>query len=196
MRVYADARRARDEFGFLRMWSIHPAQIDPIVDAMRPEAPEVENAAAIIAAAQDADWGPLRIDGELHDRASYRQAWTMLQRAHAAGVALAAARGRVSSRPVRRSPDGDCSTFGLRAPNPRYHGGPTLESPPCDRLVIVLPPPRLSLGAAQDYPKLKAGQWELTTSIDQGRRRRAAHEVDDVHRRRDAEGNDRRWAPA
>jgi citrate lyase subunit beta/citryl-CoA lyase len=86
--AFADARRARDEFGFLRMWSIHPAQIAPIVDAMRPEAPAVEHAAAILTAAQDAEWGPLRIDGELHDRASYRHAWTLLQRAHAAGAAL------------------------------------------------------------------------------------------------------------
>jgi citrate lyase subunit beta/citryl-CoA lyase len=88
-RVFDDARRARDEFGYLRMWSIHPAQIDPIVEAMRPELVEVEKAQAIIYAAQDAAWGPLRIDGELHDRASYRHAWTMLSRAHAAGVPLA-----------------------------------------------------------------------------------------------------------
>jgi citrate lyase subunit beta/citryl-CoA lyase len=87
--AFADARRARDEFGYLRMWSIHPAQIDAIVEAMRPEMPEVEKAQAIIAAAQDAAWGPLRIDGEMHDRASYRQAWATLTRAHAAGVALA-----------------------------------------------------------------------------------------------------------
>jgi hypothetical protein len=25
------------EFGFLRMWSIHPSQIQPIVDAMKPD---------------------------------------------------------------------------------------------------------------------------------------------------------------
>jgi len=87
-RVYADARRARDEFGFLRMWSIHPSQIDPIVEAMQPGHVEVELADAIIAAARDAHWAPLRIAGELHDRASYRQAWTVLQRARAAGVAL------------------------------------------------------------------------------------------------------------
>ena len=36
---FADARRARDEFGYLRMWSIHPSQIEPIVDAMRPRPP-------------------------------------------------------------------------------------------------------------------------------------------------------------
>jgi citrate lyase subunit beta/citryl-CoA lyase len=87
-RVSADARRAREEFGYLRMWSIHPSQIDPIVEAMRPDVPEVERAQAILHAAQEADWGPLRIDGELHDRASYRQAWSTLQRARAAGVPL------------------------------------------------------------------------------------------------------------
>ncbi len=86
--VEADARRAREEFGFLRMWSIHPTQIEPIVAAMRPAVAEVEKAQQIIVAAQDVDWGPLRIDDELHDRASYRQAWTTLQRANAAGVAL------------------------------------------------------------------------------------------------------------
>jgi citrate lyase subunit beta/citryl-CoA lyase len=86
--AFADARRARDEFGYLRMWSIHPSQIDPIVDAMRPAPPEVEKAQAILHAAQDAEWGPLRIDGDLHDRASYRHAWATLTRAHAAGIPL------------------------------------------------------------------------------------------------------------
>ena len=70
------------------MWSIHPSQIDAIVDAMRPTAFEVDKAQAIIAAAQDASWGPLAVDGEMHDRASYRLAWTTLTRAHAAGVPL------------------------------------------------------------------------------------------------------------
>jgi citrate lyase subunit beta/citryl-CoA lyase len=35
--VFRDAFRARTEFGFLRMWSIHPSQIKPIVDAMKPD---------------------------------------------------------------------------------------------------------------------------------------------------------------
>jgi citrate lyase subunit beta/citryl-CoA lyase len=87
-RAGADARRARDEFGFLRMWSIHPGQIAPIVEAMRPAARDVDEAQAILHAAQDAGWSPLRIGGELHDRASYRQAWSTLQRAHAAGAPL------------------------------------------------------------------------------------------------------------
>ncbi|MFN4148489.1 MAG: HpcH/HpaI aldolase/citrate lyase family protein [Rhodocyclaceae bacterium] len=86
--VADDARRAREEFGYLRMWSIHPNQIEPIVAAMRPELEEIEQAAAILTAAAAADWGPIQIDGRLHDRASYRYYWELLQRAHATGVTL------------------------------------------------------------------------------------------------------------
>jgi citrate lyase subunit beta/citryl-CoA lyase len=89
--VYADASRARNEFGFLRMWSIHPAQIEPIVRAFRPDAVEVETSAAVLAAAQAADWAPIRHDGKLYDRASYRYCWDVLQQAHAAGAAIPAA---------------------------------------------------------------------------------------------------------
>jgi citrate lyase subunit beta/citryl-CoA lyase len=89
--VAADARRARQEFGFLRMWSIHPNQIEPIVAAMRPDFAEIEQASAILCAAADAQWGPIQIEGRLHDRASYRFYWELLQRAHATGVALPAA---------------------------------------------------------------------------------------------------------
>jgi citrate lyase subunit beta / citryl-CoA lyase len=89
--VYRDARRARDEFGFLRMWSIHPSQIEPIVRAMRPGAAEIEEAATVLAAAQAADWAPLAVGGKLHDRASYRYCWTVLQRAHSTGAPLPAA---------------------------------------------------------------------------------------------------------
>lgn len=86
--VAADARRAREEFGFLRMWSIHPNQILPIVEEMRPDFSEVEDAIAIICGAQDAHWGPTRHHDTLHDRASYRYYWELLARAHATGVAL------------------------------------------------------------------------------------------------------------
>jgi citrate lyase subunit beta / citryl-CoA lyase len=89
--VREDARRARMEYGFLRMWSIHPAQIEPIVEAMRPDFAEVDAAAAILVAAQDADWGPIQIDGRLHDRASYRYYWELLQRARSTGMEVPAA---------------------------------------------------------------------------------------------------------
>ena len=86
-----DARRARTEFGFLRMWSIHPNQIVPIVEAMRPDFSEVQAAAEILIAAQDKDWGPIQHDGKLHDRASYRYYWELLDRAHVTGMDIPAA---------------------------------------------------------------------------------------------------------
>jgi len=86
--VYSDARRARTEFGFLRMWSIHPSQIEPILRAMQPGAEEIESASAVLAAAQGADWAPIRVGDALHDRASYRYCWSVLQQARAAGAPL------------------------------------------------------------------------------------------------------------
>jgi citrate lyase subunit beta / citryl-CoA lyase len=86
--VAEDARRARQDFGFLRMWSIHPHQIEPIVHAMRPSFDEISAAATLLATASDADWGPIQVDGQLHDRASYRYFWELLQRAHATGADL------------------------------------------------------------------------------------------------------------
>jgi citrate lyase subunit beta/citryl-CoA lyase len=84
--VREDARRARQEFGFLRMWSIHPNQIQPIVESMRPDFAEVNEAAILLVAAQDAAWGPIQLEGKLHDRASYRYYWELLQRANATGM--------------------------------------------------------------------------------------------------------------
>ena len=86
--VFRDAWRARTEFGFLRMWSIHPSQIQPIVDAMKPDLREVADAAAILIAAQRSNWGPIQYQGELHDRATYRYFWEILQKAKVTGVAM------------------------------------------------------------------------------------------------------------
>lgn len=86
--VADDARRARQEFGYLRMWSIHPNQIEPIVEAMRPDFAEIDEAAAILIAAQEANWGPTQRAGRLHDRASYRYYWELLQRARSTGMTL------------------------------------------------------------------------------------------------------------
>ncbi len=93
--VADDACRAARQLGFLRMWSIHPDQILPIVAAMRPPTTEVERAAAILLAAQDAAWGPIRHEGQLHDRASYRYYWELLSRAHATGMSVPAPAAQV-----------------------------------------------------------------------------------------------------
>jgi citrate lyase subunit beta/citryl-CoA lyase len=89
--VASDAKRAREEFGFLRMWSIHPAQIEPIVRAFQPDETELATAATVLVAAQAAEWAPIRHADKLYDRASYRYCWDVLQRAHAAGAAIPAA---------------------------------------------------------------------------------------------------------
>ncbi len=88
--THSDASRARHEFGFLRMWSIYPTQIEAIVSAMKPNFDEVQDGANILLAAQKADWGPIQYDGELHDRATYRYFWEILQKAKLTKVAIPA----------------------------------------------------------------------------------------------------------
>jgi citrate lyase subunit beta/citryl-CoA lyase len=72
------------------MWSIHPNQIEPIVEAFAPSAAEVDHAIEIITAAQDAEWAPISHRNTLHDRASYRYYWQVLERAHRTGQPLPA----------------------------------------------------------------------------------------------------------
>ena len=92
--ITAAAQRAARELGFTRMWSIHPNQILPIVAAFAPSAAEVEQAIEIVTTAQDAQWAPIRhqTDGRdtLHDRASYRYFWQVLERASRTGQRLPA----------------------------------------------------------------------------------------------------------
>jgi citrate lyase subunit beta / citryl-CoA lyase len=91
--VATDATRASAEFGFTRMWSIHPGQIKPILKALSPRSSEVNEAAAILTEARAVQWGPIQHNGKLHDRASYRYYWTILQRAKAAGMPMPDAAG-------------------------------------------------------------------------------------------------------
>lgn len=86
--VANDATRASAECGYTRMWSIHPDQIKPILKALSPRSSEVAEAVNILTAAQSAQWGPIQYNGRLHDRASYRYYWTILQRAKSSGMPL------------------------------------------------------------------------------------------------------------
>jgi citrate lyase subunit beta/citryl-CoA lyase len=56
------------------------------VKAFTPRLSEVNEAAAILHEAMQANWGPISQHGRLHDRASYRYYWTVLQRARLAGL--------------------------------------------------------------------------------------------------------------
>jgi citrate lyase subunit beta/citryl-CoA lyase len=86
--VAGDAQRASSEFGYTRMWSIHPNQIKPILKSLAPRVSEVNEAASILLEAQNVQWGPIQHNGRLHDRASYRYYWTILQRAKLSGLPL------------------------------------------------------------------------------------------------------------
>jgi citrate lyase subunit beta/citryl-CoA lyase len=97
--VANDATRAAGEFGFTRMWSIHPDQIKPIVKAFTPRLSEVNEATNILVEAMAAHWGPIAQHGRLHDRASYRYYWTVLQRAKLAGLALPEAAAALVNQP-------------------------------------------------------------------------------------------------
>ena len=82
------ARVAATALGFTRMWSIHPDQIRPILRAFAPDPSEVDLAARILEKASAQEWAPIAIDGTLHDRASYRYFWQLLERAQHTGVAV------------------------------------------------------------------------------------------------------------
>ena len=82
------ATKASRELGFTRMWSIHPSQIRPVLEALAPTALEIEQAASLIEAAEQAQWAPVSHAGQLHDRASYRFFWQVLERAHQTGRAM------------------------------------------------------------------------------------------------------------
>jgi len=73
---------ARELLGYTRMWSIHPDQVRTIVEGFAPTVAEVDEAAQILMQAQVAHWAPIRHRDTLHDRASYRYFWHVLERAH------------------------------------------------------------------------------------------------------------------
>ena len=98
------ATQAAGRFGFTRMWSIHPAQIRPIVEAFAPRQEAVEEATKIRAAAADANWAPISFEGVLHDRASYRYFWQLLERAQHTGRTLPQAVRQWFSAPLISTP--------------------------------------------------------------------------------------------
>jgi citrate lyase subunit beta/citryl-CoA lyase len=82
------ATRAARELGYTRMWSIHPDQIGVILDAFSPVTAEIDDAIEILQDAQAAHWAPISHRGTLHDRASYRHYWYVLERAWLTGQPL------------------------------------------------------------------------------------------------------------
>lgn len=93
-------RHAYQAFGFTRMWSIHPDQIRPILKGFAPSEGECDMATEVIMEAQRQEWAPIALRGTLHDRASYRYFWQVLERAHRTGVALPAQASALFALPV------------------------------------------------------------------------------------------------
>jgi citrate lyase subunit beta/citryl-CoA lyase len=91
--IQTAAQRASQELAYTRMWSIHPDQIRPILEAFAPGPGEVELASEILMAARAASWAPIRHQhagqATLHDRASFRFHWLILDRARRTGKPLA-----------------------------------------------------------------------------------------------------------
>jgi citrate lyase subunit beta/citryl-CoA lyase len=79
-------QQAVNFLGFTRMWSIHPSQIEPILKAFSPSTALIETAQTILNKARAAQWGPIRHEDQLHDRASFRFYAQVLERAKALGL--------------------------------------------------------------------------------------------------------------
>ena len=86
--VERSAHMAAASFGYTRMWSIHPSQIRPILRAFTPSEEEIDLAARIVERASLADWAPIAVHGKLHDRASFRYFWQVLERGNQTGCAI------------------------------------------------------------------------------------------------------------
>jgi citrate lyase subunit beta/citryl-CoA lyase len=86
--------------GFGRIWSIHPNQIPVILEVFTPSLSEVAEACEILEKAMEHDWGPIAYDSTLHDGASYRYYYALLQRAEILQVPLPVDLSRFSDNPL------------------------------------------------------------------------------------------------
>jgi citrate lyase subunit beta / citryl-CoA lyase len=94
------ATQASEELGYTRMWSIHPKQVRPILQAFAPLASDIDNASKIIALGAENSWAPTSFEGQLHDRASYRYYWQLIERAHHTGATLPASMQAYFPQPI------------------------------------------------------------------------------------------------
>jgi citrate lyase subunit beta / citryl-CoA lyase len=94
------AHQASQELGYTRMWSIHPKQVRPILQAFAPLAYDIETASKIIALGAENAWAPASFEGQLHDRASYRYYWQLIERAHHTGAKLPASMQAYFPQPI------------------------------------------------------------------------------------------------
>ncbi len=86
--AFEDAYQAHHLFGFMRMWSIHPSQIEHIHKAFNILDNDLLLAQEIITKALSSSFGPIKHEHQLHDRASFRYHWTLIKRAKTQGLKL------------------------------------------------------------------------------------------------------------
>jgi citrate lyase subunit beta/citryl-CoA lyase len=86
--AFNDALIAKNHFGFLRMWSIHPNQIKPIQDAFQVDDNLIKTASDLLTKAKENNWAPISFGGKLHDRASYRYFWSILKQAESSNCKI------------------------------------------------------------------------------------------------------------
>ena len=73
--------------GYDGKWAIHPNQLPPINEIFSPTREEFERARSVLAALESADGpGAVRLEGEMIDEASRKQAARLLARGEAAGL--------------------------------------------------------------------------------------------------------------
>ena len=65
--IRSAAMQASYMFGYTRMWSIHPSQIHPILNALSLDANDIELATHIIAAGLKVNWEPISFKGILEE---------------------------------------------------------------------------------------------------------------------------------
>ncbi|MBP0616897.1 HpcH/HpaI aldolase/citrate lyase family protein [Jiella mangrovi] len=79
--LIAEETRRALAFGFGARLAIHPRQIGPIHDALRPTDAEIARARRIVEAAETSDGGAIRLDGAMVDAPVVLQARAVLARA-------------------------------------------------------------------------------------------------------------------
>ena len=115
----------RNEFGFLRMWSIYPTRSTPSSPRWFPIIPALKKAAKSLLAAQEAAWGPIQFEGELHDRATYRYFGNWCRRRRSPGRNC---RRRRSGRVLGDLPGSIWVVLLLEIPQPPFQRGKKLLS--------------------------------------------------------------------
>ena len=86
--IQAAAVRAFRSLEYSCMWGVRPARIGLILVASASQTDEIDLAVNIILSNVKTDWAS-RYLGQLHDRASCRYFWQVLERAHQTGTPLA-----------------------------------------------------------------------------------------------------------